>query len=167
MKTTLKFYTIMALSACLFAGCSKDDDNPNVPESVYDVYVAGYEDNGSETVATLWKNGTAQELINESVYAMTHSVYVSGNDVYVAGFESDGFSDVAKLWKNGIAEDLGDGTNSAVALSVYVIGDDVFVSGYVKNSSDQNVATLWKNGEAEDLFNDGGGHSVFVTQATE
>src|SRR5690606_30472280 len=75
-----------------------------------DVYVAGYVDNGTKKVATLWKNGVAQDLSDGTHSAIAYSVYVSGSDVYVAGYEYNGTRYVATLWKNGVAQGLSDGT---------------------------------------------------------
>jgi len=99
-----------------------------------DVYVAGYLKNskGNEE-ATLWKNGVASSLFDDSEISIAYSVYVSGNDVYVAGR----YGDHATLWKNNVATDLGEG----IAHAVYVSGSDVYVSG-----ESGNRAVYWKNG---------------------
>ena len=99
-------------------------------------------------VATLWKNGKAQNLTDGTYFAGARSVYVSDRDVYVAGYEynAQGGS-IAKLWKNGVAENLSDGTyRGAGAISVFVSGSNVYVAGV-----DDGGATLWKNGVAQKL----------------
>src|SRR5690606_21748165 len=93
-----------------------------------DVYVAGYVNNGTKRVATLWKNGVAQDLAEATegmIFVSANSVYVSGNDVYVAGYVGH----IATLWKNGVAEDLSNRTTNSQANSVYVSGSDVYVAG--------------------------------------
>src|SRR5690606_6930778 len=60
-----------------------------------DVYVAGYEINGSKNVAKLWKNGIATNLTDGTKTAVVNSVYVSLTDVYVAGYEYNGTKNVA------------------------------------------------------------------------
>jgi hypothetical protein len=51
-----------------------------------DVYVVGYESNGSRDVAKLWKNGVAQELTDGKNDALATAVSVSeSGDVYVVG----------------------------------------------------------------------------------
>jgi len=55
-----------------------------------DVYIVGYIRNSQgRNVATIWKNGAAQQLPEVLGYQQTsseaNSVYVSGSDVYVAG----------------------------------------------------------------------------------
>ncbi len=58
-----------------------------------DIYVAGYEDDGSTgySVAKYWKNGIpfSLPLTDGSKYAGAQSIFVVDNDVYVAGWESD------------------------------------------------------------------------------
>ena len=68
-----------------------------------DVYLAGYEFNGTNNVAKYWKNGIATSLTNGTNTAEATSIFISGSDVYVAGYEYNGTKYIAKLWKNGIA----------------------------------------------------------------
>jgi S-adenosylhomocysteine hydrolase len=82
------------------------------------VYVAGRDGN----VATLWKNGVAQNLANGAV---ANSVFVSGNDVYVVGYEDGGNGSVAKLWKNGVAQNLT--AINIYAMDNYAVANSVFV----------------------------------------
>ena len=133
-----------------------------------DVYVVGYskERRGGQysyvyQIVTLWKNGVAQDVSNETKDAYAHSVYVSGNDAYVAGYEgSTTNSKVAILWKNGVAQSLSDQSNNE-ALSVCVSGNDVYVAGQANN-----VVKLWKNGVAQNLTDGSkyaGAYSVHVS----
>ncbi len=123
------------------------------------IYVVGATNNNSSNgIAKIWKNGVATSLTDGSNDAHAYSVFLSSTDVYVAG--SDGF--FAEYWKNGVATKLTDGTGTAYAHSIYVSGTDVFVAGVVG----AGVATLWKNGVAtnltdgSDVFADA--NSVFV-----
>ncbi len=50
-----------------------------------DVYVAGWESNGTVQVAKVWKNGAAQALSDGTHGALATAIAVSGDDVYVAG----------------------------------------------------------------------------------
>ncbi len=123
MKNTLK--RIIQASLILFItinifSCSNDDDAPQLTPQQADVYVAGYQSNGTNKVATVWKNGTATNLTDGSNDASAKSVVVSGDDVYVVGTEYNGTKRVAKLWKNGIATDLTDGLNHAETHSIFV-----------------------------------------------
>ncbi|WP_417867876.1 hypothetical protein [Xanthomarina gelatinilytica] len=141
----------------------------NLTVYLVETYVVGYEGNGSNEVAKLWKNGVAQNLTDGSNNAVAKSVYVSGNDVYIAEIEFNGSNNLAKLWKNGTAQNLTDGSNQGGANSVYVSGSDVYVAGFENHSSGTGtIAKLWKNGVVQDL-SDGSGyalcHSVFVSSS--
>ena len=89
-----------------------------------DVYVAGYKENqntqtggyGNE-IATLWKNGEAQELTDGTCKAGALSVFVSDGDVYVSGYVKDG-KQVAKLWINGVDQNIT--SNMEKAHSIFV-----------------------------------------------
>ncbi|MGO3810691.1 T9SS type A sorting domain-containing protein [Mesonia sp.] len=126
-----------------------------------DEYVAGYRSNGTSSVATVWKNGTAQSLTsytNGTEPSYAESVFVYDDDVYVAGREYNGTNYVAKLWKNGNVQNLTDGSENAQALSVFVSDGDVYVVGTEYDYSvDGNyvdaVIKVWKNGTAQDLTN--------------
>src|SRR5690606_40993789 len=52
----------------------------NLTVYLVETYVVGYEGNGSNEVAKLWKNGVAQNLTDGSNNAVAKSVYVSGKD---------------------------------------------------------------------------------------
>jgi len=69
------------MSAC---GSSAKVQPPQPP----DVYVAGYEVNGSNLdIAKYWKNGTPVILGAGTYGSWATSIYVSGSDVYVSGRE--------------------------------------------------------------------------------
>jgi hypothetical protein len=94
---------------------------PAVPDAP-DVYAAGYESNGSKTVAKVWKNGAATSLTDGTKAADAKAMYVSGSDVYVAGNEVNSSGNaVAKVWKNGVATSLTDGTYTARVRSLFVV----------------------------------------------
>ena len=113
-----------------------------------DVYVAGYQNNGSQrTVAKLWKNGEADDLSDGTGNADATAIAVSGSDVYVAGYE-DHTKVVAKLWKNGVAQDLSDGTENTWVYATAVSGDDVYAAGQEGNFY---KAKMWENGVVHDL----------------
>src|SRR5438552_11495612 len=82
--------------------------NPRV-----NIYVAGFEYNGTHTVAKYWKNGNPVRLTDGSKDAEILSIFVSGNDVYASGYESNGSFEVAKYWKNGIPVTLTNGLKRA------------------------------------------------------
>ena len=149
------FYLILiaVVLATILIACYKDENG----QSKVDVYIAGCDGYGG---ATLWKNGVAQRLSDDSE---AFSVFVSGRDVYVAGEEyiQDGYYPM--LWKNGVAQKLSN--NYGRASSVYVSGQDVYVAGS-ESIQGRSYPTLWKNGIAQHL-SDGGivsiASSVFVS----
>jgi hypothetical protein len=104
-----------------FIGCPNDAGGGGGSGGKTSVYVAGWESNGSNSVAKHWKNGMATALTDGSNDAIARSIYIVGLDVYVAGYESNGSKDVAKYWKNGTATALSDGSNDASAYSIYVV----------------------------------------------
>ena len=57
-----------------------------------DVYIAGYEGNGTVNVAKYWKNGVATNLSNGILGATCLDVAVSGADVYAVGKQISGSS---------------------------------------------------------------------------
>lgn len=84
-----------------------------------DVYISGWENNGTKDVAKVWKNGIATSLTDGTNNSRANSVYASGTDVYVAGYENNASAlGVAKTWKNGVATSLTNGVNSAQAWSI-------------------------------------------------
>ncbi len=159
MKMSIQRLTLLVLLVIITA-CNKDSDNDAV-NTITDVYVAGFDDNGLRTVATLWKNGVGTPLTDGTNYSEATSVFVAGTDVYVAGYEYNGTNEVAKLWKNGIDISLTDGSNNALANSIYVSDGDVYVAG-----SESSNAKLWRNG-VEIALTDGTNrsfaHSVYVS----
>jgi hypothetical protein len=159
-----------AASAQLTDG-NYDAGSHSVYVSGKDVYVAGYERNGTYTsVATLWKNGSVHARLTDGAFhSEAFSVCASGNDVYVAGHvRSAGYNDVPTVWKNGsVHASLTSGEHDASASSVFVSGKDVYVAGYESNG-DNRMATLWKNGKLHARLTDGGSStaaamSVFVS----
>lgn len=114
-----------------------------------DIYVAGYESNGTSRVAKIWKNGVATALTDGSKDGMARDIFVSGSDVYAAGIET-GSTRIAETWKNGVATVLQSGPlYIAEARSLFVSGSDVYVAGF--NNTVSGSAVYWKNGVASGL----------------
>lgn len=105
-----------------------------------DVYVVGYESNGSNSKAMLWKNGVPQDLTDGTTIATAASVFVHNSDVYVAGTVDL----TARLWINGVPQSLLDGR---YANSVFVSGSDIYVAGaQFHSTTNNNEAVIWVNG---------------------
>lgn len=108
-----------------------------------DIYIGGYEDNGTRNVAKYWKNGVATQVgngVTSSSYV--NSIFVSGNDVYVLGTENG----VPTYWRNGVATTVVNSVYEAGANTIFVSGNDVYVGGYERNLGGYYVAKFWKNG---------------------
>ena len=118
-----------------------------------DVYVAGT----LNSRATLWKNGTAQDLEKtplhgNSLYTEARSVFVSGNDVYVAGDDGGGSGWSGKLpalWKNGKLQPIERETTTGIIYSMFVSGNDVYALG-----TNDGEIVLWKNGIIHIVYHD-------------
>ena len=118
--------------------------------------MAGFEYDGNQKYAVLWKNGVIQRLSTTFEYSSNaNSVFVSGNDVYVAGVEYDSNQEYAVLWKNGVIQRLSTTFPESRAYSVFVSGNDVYVAGYewdewedgpIADLGGDLVPALWKNG---------------------
>lgn len=109
-----------------------------------DVYVVGYESNGTRHVAKIWKNGIATSLSDGSSEAEARAIVIDSGVVYVAGMDAG----KATLWKNGVATSITDGKHLASCTSLAVSGGDVYVGGGEGNDAGYNVLKVWKNGVA-------------------
>ncbi len=144
----------------IVASCSKKNNAfVSPPVVAKDVYVAGFENNGTNNVVKVWKNGIAATLTDGSTGAYANSVFVSDTNVYIAGGYD--YAGVAKLWTNGLIAPLPDAGNGAVAQSVFVNDNDVYTAGfYYAGNTSGNEAVLWKNGVATSLTD--GQYSAFA-----
>jgi len=143
-----KSFLMVAAVAAMLVATGFTACKPNSKPKEINIYVAGYDNSGTNAVAKVWKNGKElYELTDGSKGAVAYSVFVVGGDVYSSGFEDNGTNWVAKVWKNdNELYELTDGSNDASAKSVFVADDKVYTAGY-----DGGVAKLWKNKSATDL----------------
>lgn len=132
MKKIIKQLLIGSFALLIVTSCSKnDDDDPTPPaEKQTEIYTAGFvlTSDGSTTthLATLWKNGVAQQLSNTESWV--NKVTVVGNDVYAVGREYQGSKSVAKLWKNGTATNPINSSNNTEVLTCAVSASgDVYI----------------------------------------
>lgn len=154
---TARLACVLAAAAALATGCGSHA-SPSPPP---DVYVAGWESNGTVIVARLWKNGEATSLSDGVRDGVATGVAVDGQDVYVSGFleNADG-SHVATYWKNGTPVALSDGTGDARAWAIAVQDGDVYVVGR-RMLGNKAVPTLWKNGAPTSLSERSGEADAF------
>lgn len=148
---------VAAMAAALVVGCTSTE---------VDVYVAGWESNGTVQVAKVWKNGAAVALSDGVHGALATDVAVWGGDVYVAGGVDAGAADAATYWKNGNPVALTDGSSQAFAEAIAVSEEgDVYVAGY-ESPGYVGIATYWKNGvrvALTDGANDADAKSIAVS----
>ncbi|MCB0508829.1 MAG: hypothetical protein KDD21_11075 [Bacteroidetes bacterium] len=105
-----------------------------------------------DRAATLWTNGTPQQLSNYASSAF--DIKKVGSDIYIAGFENSvpdpadpgEYISVATYWKNGNKVALSDGSKHAFAFGIAVHGTDVYVAGMERQPTGIYKARLWKNG---------------------
>lgn len=85
-----------------------------------DVYVSGFEYNGSIGIAKYWKNGTAVVLGDGIRSSRANAIAIHNGDIYVAGeVAANGIvSDYATVWKNGIPTTIGNKNSRAMAITV-------------------------------------------------
>jgi hypothetical protein len=107
-----------------------------------DIYVAGTEYDGTNTILCYWKNG--QKVTFPSTgYVMINDFIVSGSDVYVLGSEMGNGTVSHCYWKNGVKVLL---PNAASTKGMAISGSDVYVAGEIFNADDEWIACYWKNG---------------------
>jgi hypothetical protein len=130
----------------LFLNSCKKNDIPTAKN----IYVAGSQWNGTNYVATYWRNGIPTHLSDGTKSILANSIFVSGSDIYVAGEEdylSSLTGSVAKYWKNGVVTNLPADNQYNHANAIFVVGNDIYIAGYEQGNSFSS-AKYWKNGVA-------------------
>jgi hypothetical protein len=136
------------------ASCKKDSNAPSGPPYIY---VAGYSSNGSNNVATYWKNGQRVALPSpDGGPGNATSIALSGSDVYVAGSSSKTMSGPsvtasfeATYWKNGQAVSLPVANTWSAISALALAGSDIYLAGYTTPSTLNGLsptALYWKDG---------------------
>jgi hypothetical protein len=86
-----------------------------------DVYIGGYENNGTYDVAGYWKNGTWTALSDGASDARVDTIVLDDGTLYAGGYITDSSGNmVAGYWKGSEWTALGDGTTDSEALSLVV-----------------------------------------------
>jgi hypothetical protein len=113
-KTLSNLISITLTFATFVIAVSCKDAEENGEKII--VYVAGTDG----AIATLWENGKARPLDDNTNNAFAESAYVFDNDIYVAGYKDF----VATLWKNREAQPLDD--TVIIAHLVFVSDSNVY-----------------------------------------
>jgi len=135
-----------------------EDENESQAHSVHgfgsNVYVAGYQSDGSNNIATLWKysqtGSVAKPIGSDTGPSEAKSIQVADGKMYAAGVQNDGANDHAALWAwDGITPDVTSVPLPALttpvwstANAVHYNGRYVYVAGDETQGSDK-AATLW------------------------
>lgn len=122
--------------------------------SSLDVYISGYESNGTNRNALYWKNGVPVRLTFGTNDSVANGIFVTESDVYVAGVEdSNAGKWVAKYWLSGVPYALSDGTYDAVAYRILVEDGNIHVTGKEYDALDNSEGRYWRNGQVHCLTN--------------
>jgi hypothetical protein len=108
-----------------------------------EVYVSGYIYKENNRIATVWINGVAHYLTDETTYSYANSIIVYNGDVYVATEYT--------VYKNG--EVIQSANKGEHFYSLFILDGDVYIGGNGK---------VWKNGNVEYTI-DGFATSIFVS----
>jgi hypothetical protein len=121
----------------------------------YDVYSAGYQNNGSVDIACYWLNMSYNPLpctqnTNTRAYGIATpnaaNVYIVGTQIDVASGQTKGV-----YWLNGVQTILSTIDNqNTTASAIYVDNGDVYIAGTIFNT-DRTKAVYWKNNEIFEL----------------
>lgn len=104
------------------------------------VYVAGYYNNGSNDIATVWKNGTKTDLpANAGQDSYAKAIYVSGGSVYVAGTYQSGTDFIPTVWKDGVKLYDLPVVGGGDADSIFIDSGNIYVAGNYWDGTGANV----------------------------
>ncbi|MEO7692685.1 MAG: hypothetical protein ABIS36_01915 [Chryseolinea sp.] len=125
-----------------------------------DIYIAGFEDKGLESIALYWKNGERIVVSGEDGFARPTDIAVSGSDVHLVGWAQNRVdypdSTLAAYWKNGVRIKLNAESRTEQINSIVISGSDVYFTGETYNRPDfYPTARIWKNGEPTDFIGRG------------
>lgn len=126
---------------------------PDTTQSNVDVYVSGYEydgSNGTISVAKYWKNGQANPMSGGTINTFASSIAVVGSDIYAA---ISGNMGGAEVWSNKYSGfSMQPGGFFAGATSITVVGSDFYLAGYDYNAG-ISTANYWTYGQQFALTN--------------
>lgn len=132
------------------------------------IYIGGYESNGTVNVAKCWKKIGDVTTFEESSYSTSgtasqiQSISVTNGDVYATGFDG-GNSRTARYWKNSDSPVIL-GTRYSSGRSILVSNNNIYVAGQENGTSTpaKSEAKYWKNG-AETLLESNASSDIYAT----
>ena len=144
----------LAVIGLFISSCDIQD---HVIPTTSNVYVAGYENSGTNNTAKYWKNGKAVDLLTSGNALVATSIAALGEDLHVVGWEGDSTSAAQpKYWKNGVLQPFSGQYLPTVLSKVLLLGNDVYVAGSGGDAGGY-YAMYWKNGVPVNLNNALGG----------
>lgn len=127
-----------------------------------DVFIGGFNYDGSDYSPCYWKNGVAVSLgsYNCAALPVVYSIALDVEDIYCGGSYYNGTVLNACYWKNGkqVLVELDNTTQTSEIYSIAVAGGTVFACGFERNGS-HNKACFWINGKKYSLPDPGTGDS--------
>lgn len=111
------------------------------------VYIAGYDNAGYNSVAKIWTNGQPDILNTPYPTAGATAILLSGGDIFTLGSVGNGYGQIglyAGYWKNGDFTGLTADTTYSTAGGIAVNNGDVYIAGTIQNFI--SGAGYWKNG---------------------
>ncbi len=125
-----------------------------------DVYVGGYVQPASNKqggIATIWKNGVAQDF-TDYVGTEVTGLYVKDGEYVIEGnmTETNSAEDICPyIWTSAGAQKVAE-TTLCQGVGLAVAGNDIYVAGnesagYDSEYNPINIAHLWKNGVEQEL----------------
>lgn len=102
------------------------------------VYNGGYIVNGSDTLATIWKDEKLSTLSGGN--GIIKSIHISPNEIYAVGYIIENNIHKAALWKNGELTILCPTSSEANGISLY--NGNIYIS-YNKTDTPLNSPNIW------------------------
>ncbi|KAB7531054.1 hypothetical protein F8C76_06045 [Flagellimonas olearia] len=127
------------------------DNNYKTPYAIdvvdNDVYVCGFEYNGSFYDAKYWKNGD-EIILSDGSDAVSTDIEVHGGSVFVSGYQEIDGQYEAFYWKDGTPTQHNTMSDLGISAWDIFIDDlgDIYTAGN-EGAPNQNQPYVWKNGE--------------------
>ncbi len=137
----------------LLVSCGGGGSPEPPPVSDVDVYVAGYDSQGTKIVPRVWKNGTPLGYSVPDPESKVLALAVSGSQVYSTGYSLSTPWDPSQhrlmFWLNAGGGQVTNGPEDAHGFAIAISGSDVYIGGQTLGSTLSDTsghgATIWKN----------------------